>query len=127
MHNFFFDYIYYRITRTYFKWDGRTGGTAIVAISLMESLVILDIMILITQFFFDRLFFAPYAKVITPIAFALLFGFGFFNYRKYNGTYNKFRSYWKNESESAQTLKGFLVVASIFLPFVPLILISILN
>ena len=121
---FFFDYIYYRITKTYFKWDGRTGGTAIVAISLIQALFVFDIMAIIARIFFDKLFFAPYTKAISPIAFILVFALGFFNYQKYNGTYNKFRSHWKDESETAQALKGLLVALSIFLPFVPLICVD---
>jgi len=39
--NFFFEYIYFRITQLFFKRQGRTGATAITIISLMELFMIL--------------------------------------------------------------------------------------
>ena len=44
---FFFDYIFYKVTQFYFKWDGRRGITAIVAICMIELMVLIDILLLV--------------------------------------------------------------------------------
>lgn len=124
---FFFDYIYYRITKTYFKWDGRTGTTAIAAITLIQVFLLIDITVYAAQFFFGRYFFSPYKEKIAFIFFIIILGLMFYNYRKYSGSYNKFKSFWKDEPESKKVFKGFMVVLSIIMPWVPLILLSIFD
>lgn len=122
---FFFDYIYYRMTKAYFKWDGRMGATAMIGISMIQTLVIGDIIMVVVRLFFDREVTAPYAKNLAYLDCIIGVVFMIHNYRKYNGTYNKFKTYWKNESEKVRKWKGVLVVLSLILPWVPLILIGI--
>ncbi|MVN20430.1 hypothetical protein [Mucilaginibacter arboris] len=121
---FFFDYIYYRMTKAYFKWDGRTGGTAIVAIMMIQMLYIIDVLVFILRVFYTRnqlKDFNNYGKgFIIIIAFILLI----YNYRKYNGSYNKLRYYWKDESRTMRVYKGLLVIVSLILPWAPLILMG---
>lgn len=47
-----------------------------------------------------------------------------YNYQKYNGKYNKLRLYWKEETRHTRISKGFLVVNSLILPWIPLILMG---
>ncbi|RZL36236.1 MAG: hypothetical protein EOP00_29665, partial [Pedobacter sp.] len=94
---FFFDYFYYRITKLFFKKDGRTGATAIVLISLMQTLSlwlitgdpILGYYLTIDES--DK--YAKYIGYIGGLIFLIIF---FINYKKYNGKYNKFRFHWQN-------------------------------
>ncbi len=121
----FFDYIYYRITKFYFKWDGRTGATAIVTISLIQILLLIDVGVILMRLFYDRdvtQTFIPTGKIVICVAFIT---FSALNYNRYNGSYNKYRFRWKDESESSKILKGFLVLLSIVLPFVPVMLVAI--
>lgn len=48
---FYFDYIYFRITKAYFKWDGRTVATAIIAIMMTQILIIINLAVLISNYF----------------------------------------------------------------------------
>lgn len=123
--NFFFDYIYYRMTKFYFKWDGRTGITAIIGVSMIQSLVILDIFTIILRRNYDRSVTKNYVEEGKWVTITILLSFIIFNYVKYNGKYNKYRSYWKDESYNANLIKGWLVVLSLILPWVPLILIGV--
>lgn len=123
--NFFFDYIYYRITKFYFKWDGRTGGTAIVAISMIQTLIVGDIAVFLVRLFVDRSDTASYSKAIGYFFAIMLIFFVLYNYRKYNGRYNKFRSVWKEETREKKLIKGFLVIASLVVPWIPIILIGV--
>jgi large-conductance mechanosensitive channel len=120
-----FDYIYYRMTKAYFKWDGRTGITAIIGISMIQTLIIGDITMLTIRLVFNRTETFPYSKLI-----AQLFGFIIviliiLNYIKYNGRYNELNARWKSETKQERLLKGLLVLGFLILPWIPIILIGI--
>ncbi len=125
-YRFYFDYIYFRITQAYFKWDGRTGATAIIAITMVQLLLFIDIFVFVMRIFYDRnetknhLFMG---KFVILVLYTILF---IYNYRKYNGKYNKLRFYWKDEIRKVRILKGILVIISLVLPWLPVILIGTL-
>lgn len=121
--NFFFDYIYYRVTKAYFKWDGRTGGTAIVGVSMIQLLTILNVLLFIRRVVFGTGIgdIYPFEKWGILGTLALLV---FYNYNKYNGSYNKFKRYWKDEPRATRVFKGILVVMSLVFPWVLLIFID---
>ncbi len=126
MRPFFFDYIYYRVTKVYFRWDGRTSATAIATVTMIQSLLIIDITVFIKRLFFEHYKSTPSQILIILLA-LIIIGLMIFNYRKYLDTYNKFRTHWKNESPLKKRLKGFLVIFSILMPWLPLILLSVVN
>lgn len=114
--NFFFDYIYYRVTQVYFKWDGRTGGTAIAAITLFQLITLMDLFLLINRFVNDTniRYGHPIERwIFIAVAVALLI----FNYKKYNKSYNKYRYYWKDESKVKRFYKGIFVIISLMAPW----------
>lgn len=122
---FYFDYIYFRITQAYFKWDGRTGATAIIAITMVQTLILSDVSLFILRLFYSRnetknFIFIQWVALI--ISFVLLI----YNYQKYSGKYNKLRFYWKDETRRVRIGKGFLVIVSLILPWIPLILMGTL-
>lgn len=121
--NFFFDYIYFRITQLFFKRQGRTGATAITVISLMEIFLILVFVFEPIKYWITVYQGNTYSIQMGKIAFIgvflLLF---FFNYKKYTGKYNFYRFHWKDESPSKRRIKGVLVVIAIILPLLICIL-----
>lgn len=123
---FFFDYIYYRMTKLYFKWDGRTGFTAIIGISMIQILLVVDIVVFAIRLFYERSqtknYIEPGKWIVVTFCIAVIA----YNYRKYDGTYNKLRFHWKDEPNKLRILKGVLVVLSLAIPWVPIILIGIL-
>ena len=123
--NFYFDYIYYRITQFYFKWDGRTGGTAIVAISMIQTLLVGDIFVFFSRLSFNRDDTAPYSKMIGYVFVLILVLLVIYNYHKYDGNYNRLKLYWKEETGKLRLVRGFLVIISLLLPWLPIILIGI--
>lgn len=122
---FFFEYIYYRITQFYFKWDGRTGGTAIVAISMIQTLLIGDIVVFLSILLLEKGDTSPYSKTIAYFFGIILVMLVIYNYRKYNGRYNKFRSFWKKETRRERFFKGVLVITSLICPWIPIIIIGV--
>lgn len=125
--NFIFDYIYYRITQFYFKRDGRTGATAIVAISVVQVMLGIEFVSLLLHLLFDRETNRSFIPTIRPIVAIITILLVIFNYRKYNGTYNKFRFHWKDETMKKRRIKGAVVVFSLLLPWIPLVVLEILG
>lgn len=121
---FFFDYIYYRLTKFYFKWDGKTGGTGIVGVSMIQFVMFLNGTLLLYGTIHGTLKRQMHPLEKWLIA-AIMFGLVYYNYRKYSGTYNKLRYHWKDESNVQRLGKGFLVIASLIIPWVLSIIIGI--
>ncbi len=122
---FFFDYIYYRMTKLYFKWDGRTGGTALVSITMIQVLLVMDVIVFVMRMLYERDVTKNYGKLGEWVILFVYVAFIIYNYKKYNGSYNKLRFYWKNETRRTRIVKGILVVLSLVLPWIPIILIGI--
>lgn len=121
----FLDYMYYRVAKFYFKWDGRNSITAVFAVSMFQVLIIADTILLAGRFFWDREITSPYARFIGYGGVLLLFIFSVFNFYKYKNRYHKLKSHWKEESSRRYIMGGILVVISLLFPWVVLILLGI--
>jgi hypothetical protein len=115
--NFYFDYIYYRLTKLYFKWDGRTGATGIVAVSMIQGVMLLNCFILVYGSLYGTLK-RPMQLWEKPFILIAFLSLVYFNYKKYNGTYNKLRFHWREESSLKRLYKGCLVIISILAPWI---------
>jgi hypothetical protein len=124
--NFYFDYIYYRLTQLYFKWDGREGITAILAISMIQCLLIGDLGIFFLRLVFDRAETQTFSSVIASVGAVICIALIVYNYFKYRRKYNQFKSYWKNESRSRRFAKGILIILSLVTPWIPIVLMGTL-
>jgi len=121
---FYFDYVYFIIAKTYFRWDGSTGITAVIIISMIQSCLIGDLLALIITQFFNRSELAPFSKQAGYFGVFIVFLCCFMNYRKYDGKYKELRDYWSYETRSVRFVKGFLVIISIIIPWLPMIIIG---
>ncbi len=120
----FFSYMFYRITKAYFKWDGRQGFTAILAISMFQILIIGCSVILILRIFIDRSQLQNYSYLFKNVAVFLGFLLVIFNYRTYSKNYSRYKERWKNESKPLKYLKGILIILTLIFPWVLVYLIS---
>lgn len=120
---FYFDYVYYRLTKFYFKWDGSSGITALIAITMIQVCLIGDIIgLLIVLIFNNRKELENYPiEYLVPI---LVIGFLIRNYFRFDGQYKYLRDYWSAEDDNIKLLKNLLVIISIILPWVPMLLIG---
>src|ERR1700687_1763010 len=116
MENFFFDYFYYRITQAYFKWDRRNSITAVLAISMFQSMIICDVLLIILRLSYTRSQLTPYSKIIAYIGSGILVAFAIFNYKKYYNKFSSLKSRWKDESKAQRIYKGILILAFLILP-----------
>lgn len=121
--HFFFEYIYYRINQFFFKRDGRTGTSSLMAVVVIQSGLFLSIYVSIM-----RVLHGQHEREIQEIdkwmPFIIVPVLVLYNYKKHHGKYNHYRFYWKNESRNTRVVKGSLVIASILFPWALFFLIG---
>lgn len=126
MKNFFFDYIYYRFYKFYYRWDGENGITALLGVSMIQCLIVFNIFLLCERFFYTKSEVAlkgdssKVAYIAVTFFIALLLYNGF----KYRNKYNEFRDRWVEESQYKRKIKGFFVLVTLIIPWVILFLIA---
>lgn len=126
-YSFFFDYIYYRVNAFYFKWDGRNGITSVISVSMIQFLILFNLSSSIIRFFYTRKQTAPFSKSIGYVGVAIFIVLMLINYLKYYNSYNRFKTYWKNELPEVRKKKGWMVLAVMILPWVYLIIMGLIK
>jgi uncharacterized membrane-anchored protein len=124
---FTFAYIYYRVCKAFFKWDGSEGNRAIWAVTMIQTLIIFDLIIMLLTLFWGHTSLFPYSKILGMSAVVVLFILMIVNGRKYDGRYDELDARWKDESQRKKLLKGCVVTLAMVLPWVGLFLISRLK
>jgi hypothetical protein len=120
--NAIFDYVYYRINKAYFKWDGRNGATSIITVSMVQSMVLGDIIALTLKEILTKEELNSKAKLIAytwAVIFIVLLVLNLF---KYKNRYNALKRKWKDESELIRTVRGFGVFFIVLFPWLVLYL-----
>jgi hypothetical protein len=117
----FFEYLYYRITKAYYKWDGDEGITAIIAISMLQTLLIGDFIIFIIRLFLDRGETLEYAKIASGIGVGVFLILGFVNFLKYRKKFDEYQLKWGNENKIKKRIRGVLIVVSLIIPWLILV------
>ena len=111
------------MTKAYFRWDGRIGITAILGISLIEFLSLVNVFAITYHVIYPRILRPRLPEWSTYIGVIILFTFILFNYFKYKGQYNYLRTYWKGENYRTRVLKGIAVILCLILPLISIIII----
>ena len=116
----YIDYIYYRISKLYYKYDGRSGIHAMLILSLTEGLLIIELFVLLSRFLFttqqiqNSKFIGYLIVLISMLPFLII---NYVKYVKPKWKYDLFDNRWENESKSKRVLKGFLIFISLLLPW----------
>ncbi|MBX2969733.1 MAG: hypothetical protein KF803_10215 [Cyclobacteriaceae bacterium] len=121
--SFFFDYIYYRITEFYFRWDGRIGVTAIAVISLMQILLFLGVAMMLNKSLIGITTFS-YPKAIASFFVIGVFGLFAYNLSRYRKKYSQLKLYYNKEKPNVRTIKGFLIILLFICCWLQIIIIS---
>jgi len=121
---FFFDYIYYRITQWKFKSQGSTSPTALAFISVMQTMLIQIIISAISKQIWNKDELASHAKQLGLLAILIFLSCMFLNYKKFDGQYEKYLGYWKDEDKCKRFFKGILVIIVVAAPIVAFGLIN---
>lgn len=120
-----FDYIYYRLNKVYYKWDGENGSTAAIGVSMVQSMILGDFILLLIKVIFTK-----EQIMIFSEKFVFFIGFTFICFVVYNYFFryrNKLsyqNSCWTNETTKQREIRGILVVVSLIIPWILLIFIT---
>ncbi len=124
----YLDYIYYRVTKAYMKWDGETGITGIMAVSLIVSMLIIDLYGLIHLAFFFEKYGNQDKDLGKPIILVLMLLITIMFYIRYRKRYKVLKSKWSNETKNQKLSRGFWVILAIILPILlPILYLSIFR
>jgi amino acid transporter len=122
------DYLYYRFANAYYKWDGKSGITGIMAVALFISLLFIDILgiIYFSTFTYDfRIQNKETAKIVGVVVIGIVF---FFSFRRYKNNFSIYDERWRNEDRNERFKKGILIVLLMILPIIiPIIFLNALN
>jgi hypothetical protein len=120
----FFDYIFYRVTRFFYKWDGRDGIRGIIAVSMIQTISLAVIVLISFKLLLREDTYAPHSKNISYVGVAILVFFYAVNYFRYKNQYISYKIRWKYESERDCFYRGVGVVFVLLVPWILLIVIS---
>lgn len=121
---FFFDYIFYRVAEFYHKWDGENGITAILFVSTTQVLTVVCFMGIMYKTVLDPEITAKFHSYNKVFVMVLLGSISIFNYFNFRNKLSDYRAYWKGEEKQIRALKGFLIIISFILPWIPIILMG---
>lgn len=126
MKSFFFDYIYYRLNKFYFRWDGENGITSVIGVSMIQCLLMFDFFLIAERVLYSKSEVAAKgdAKIIAYGAVALFIGLTVYNGFKYKNKYAEFSEQWGGESRGVKIKKGLLVLLALTLPWVIILLLA---
>ncbi|ULQ54901.1 hypothetical protein KJS94_09650 [Flavihumibacter rivuli] len=124
MGNLIFDYIYYRVIQFYFKWDGRNGATALIIVSMIQALLVIDLLLIILKLKYTKEQIAPNSKYYAYVGVGIFLVFLVSNYWRYRNKYNYLKKIWKDESPKSRKLRGVLVIVSLITPWILFLLMG---
>jgi hypothetical protein len=118
MKDFFFSYFYYRITQVYFKWDKRNSITAVLAITMLQSMLIFDVFILTFVLSYYKGQGQLYPTFFNYLLVVFFVALTIYNYKKYYNKFSFYKNKWKDENKMTRFLKGLLVLICLILPWI---------
>ena len=115
--NFFFEYIWYRVSRVYRKED-KIGITGSGFLAFAQSLAIMILIMRLLKGTLEQDFVSANAKELGYASLLLIFLMIFVNHTLYSKKYDFFDQIYKAESKAKSILKGILVIFSLMFPFI---------
>jgi hypothetical protein len=121
---FFFNYVYFRLQEFYKKWDGENGITAIIGVSMIQAVTLIDLCLIVLKQYYSRSETKEYSKIFGYTGVIFLIVLIIFNHFKFKDSFEKFQIIWKDETLQRRRVKGLAVFISLILPWVLLIFIG---
>jgi hypothetical protein len=118
-----FDYMYYRISKAYYKHDGKSAITALLVISLFQNLLLFVPTGIAIRNKYGSIYFMESKPVILTIFIIIQFSLLIKAYFRYEKIRIALDEKWKNEKELYKTINGTLVVLALLFPFVIMVLL----
>lgn len=117
----YFDYVYFRTAKFFFKKDGADATRALAFLSMTQSILLFELFFTINRYLLKL----PIKGSDTKLA-AIIFTFFlcYLNHLRYKNKYFLFRQKWFNEENLLYTIKGYLVLLALMAPFIILLLMA---
>ena len=122
-----FDYMYYRIYKFYYKWDKETGITALIAVSLFQTIILADLILIILKSIYSKWEIVPYSKHLKWGAAGLYIILNLINIKYFSGKYGNFDKIWGKENSKTKRRRGWLIILLLTFPWIIIIYLGILN
>ncbi len=120
MNRFFFSYFYYRITQVYWRWNKENSPRAVIAISMFQSMMICNSILIILRIFLRKNQITPYSKILAVSWVIIFLFFLVYNIKKYYNKFESFKLEWQHESRSTRIKKGLLILLLLLTPWLVL-------
>jgi hypothetical protein len=121
----FIDYAFYRLAKFYYKWDGRSAITAILAISGSQIMYIFFPLLFILRRFYSRHELHPYSKDIATIGTMLFFVLAYLNNNRYKNLYSTLRRRWQDETITQSIVRCLAVWVILLFPVIGVLVLAI--
>jgi hypothetical protein len=115
--NFFFGYIWFRISKVYRKED-KIGITGSGFLAFSQSIILDKISFYLIEYFGGKECVLSYAKKLTYVSVPLILLMIFVNHRLYSARYDHFDGLYKSESRLKSMTKGALVILFLLIPLI---------
>lgn len=120
-----FDYVYYRLNKFYYKWDGENGTTSSIGVSMLQSLLIINTIIVILKICISKQQLQHNGENLKFGYILLFIILNFYNYKfRYHNKYMQLQEYWKNETKEQRIKRGVCVIMALLIPWVMIIAMS---
>jgi riboflavin transporter FmnP len=111
----FFDYIFYRIAKAYYKREGTDAFTASLLVGAMQATIICDIVLIIVRFFYSRQETSQHVTSIKYAAGIVIICLIILNYSKYKNRYAQFSERFSTSNELPTILIFLIALTPLFL------------
>ena len=115
--NFFFEYIWFRISKVYRKED-TDGITGSGFLALSQAIFIGDLNYVIMYWFGFESFIKNHSSQFAIAEMGLMLGLIVINHVRYRKRYNEYSEFYKMEPRTRSVIKGFFVVLFLVTPFI---------
>ena len=121
------DYMYYRIYKFYYKWDKETGITVLIAVSLFQTILLADLILIMLKSIFSKWEIVPFSEHLKWGFAGLYLTFVLLNFKYFSNKYENFNSIWGKEDSKIKKRRGWLIVLVLLIPWLIIIYLGILN
>jgi hypothetical protein len=118
------DYIYFRLTRVYFKWDGNGAITALLGTSLFQVLIVFSPILVIIKKMYGGSYLIAHKSIFTVLILVSQIVVLILLHLRYNRIAASLKSKWDNEKEPLKSINGVLVVLALLMPFIIIIVFA---
>jgi len=119
----YIDYVYYRLCKLYYRYDGSTGVHAMLIITLTEGVLLLDVILFFTHYFYTLTQVQTLKNggyVLVALSIVPLALYNYLNYIKPAKKFDKLNNILRNEAKKSKIINGFSVLVFLLSPWIVL-------